>query len=41
MAQVQQYLDADTRENYAEGRLDVRVDQILGEIRDLSIAGTV
>ncbi|SLM39010.1 BAR domain [Lasallia pustulata] len=41
MAQVQQYLDADTREQYAQGVLDSRVEQVLGEIRDLSIAGTV
>lgn len=41
MAQVQQYLDADTREQYAEGHLDARVEQVLGEIRGLSIAGTV
>ncbi|KAI9894335.1 MAG: hypothetical protein M1814_003091 [Vezdaea aestivalis] len=38
MAQVQQYLDADTREQYAEGHLDQRVEQVLQEIRDLSIA---
>jgi len=41
MAQVQQYLDADTREQYAEGHLDSKVEQVLQEIRDLSIAGTV
>jgi len=41
MAQVQQYLDADTREEYAQGHLDNRVEQVLQEIRDLSIAGTV
>jgi len=41
MAQVQQYLDADTREQYAQGQLDMRVEQVLQEIRDLSIAGTV
>jgi amphiphysin len=41
MAQVQQYLDADTREQYANGDLDNRVEQVLQEIRDLSIAGTV
>lgn len=41
MAQVQQYLDADTREQYAAGQLDSRVEQVLQEIRDLSIAGTV
>lgn len=41
MAQVQQYLDADTREQYAQGHLDARVEQVLQEIRELSIAGTV
>lgn len=41
MAQVQQYLDADTRDQYASGQLDERVEQALQEIRDLSIAGTV
>ena len=41
MAQVQQYLDADTREQYAQGMLDGRVEEVLGEIRELSIAGTV
>jgi hypothetical protein len=41
MAQVQQYLDADTREQYASGQLDGRVEQVLQEIRELSISGTV
>ena len=41
MAQVQQFLDADTREQYAQGLLDSRVEEVLGEIRELSIAGTV
>lgn len=41
MAQVQQFLDKDTREQYANGELDGRVEQVLQEIRDLSIAGTV
>ncbi|KAM3065621.1 BAR adaptor protein Hob3 [Clarireedia jacksonii] len=41
MAQVQQYLDADTREQYAQGQLDSRVEQVLQEIRELSISGTV
>ncbi|KAI9796179.1 MAG: BAR adaptor protein Hob3 [Candelina submexicana] len=41
MAQVQQYLDADTRDQYAQGHLDSRVEEVLQEIRDLSIAGTV
>ncbi|THX59499.1 BAR-domain-containing protein [Aureobasidium pullulans] len=41
MAQVQQYLDPDTRDQYANGNLDTRVEQILQEIRELSIAGTV
>ena len=41
MAQVQQYLDADTRDQYAQGHLDSRVEQVLQEIRELSISGTV
>lgn len=41
MAQVQQYLDAETRDQYAKGDLDNRVEEVLQEIRDLSIAGTV
>ncbi|KAK4937425.1 BAR adaptor protein Hob3 [Elasticomyces elasticus] len=41
MAQVQQYLDPDTRDQYARGDLDNRVEQVLSEIRDLTIAGTV
>lgn len=41
MAQVQQYLDADTREQYAQGQLDSKVEQVLQEIRELSISGTV
>ena len=41
MAQVQQYLDQDTRDLYADGVLDQKVEQVLNEIRDLSIAGTV
>jgi len=41
MAQVQQYLDKDTREQYAEGHLDARVEEVLQEIRGLSISGTV
>jgi len=41
MAQVQQYLDPDTREQYAQGHLDSNVEQVLAEIRELSIAGTI
>jgi len=41
MAQVQQYLDASTRDQYANGDLDARVEDVLGQIRELSIAGTV
>ena len=41
MAQVQQYLDKDTREQYASGNLDARVEEVLQEIRGLSITGTV
>lgn len=39
MAQVQQYLDADVRDQYAQGHLDARVEQVLQEIKELSIAG--
>ncbi len=41
MAQVQQFLDADMREQYASGELDTRVEQVLQEIRELSISGTM
>ncbi|KAH8602464.1 protein hob3, partial [Bisporella sp. PMI_857] len=41
MAQVQQYLDPDTREQYAQGQLDTRVEEVLEEIRGLSISGAV
>ncbi|KAI9677512.1 MAG: BAR adaptor protein Hob3 [Caeruleum heppii] len=41
MAQVQQYLERETREEYAAGVLDSKVEGVLQEIRDLSIAGTV
>jgi len=41
MAQVQQYLEPETRDQYAEGVLDQRVETVLQEIRDLSIAGTI
>ncbi|TKA76573.1 hypothetical protein B0A55_04060 [Friedmanniomyces simplex] len=41
MAQVQQYMDASTRDQYASGELDARVEDVLGQIRELSIAGTV
>jgi len=41
MAQVQQYLEKETRDQYAEGVLDQRVEEVLEEIRGLSIAGTV
>jgi amphiphysin len=37
LAQVQQYLDASTREEYASGQLDSRVEQVLLQMRDLSI----
>ncbi|KAK9447697.1 uncharacterized protein V1518DRAFT_376023 [Limtongia smithiae] len=39
MAQVQQYLDPSTREEYAGGYLDTRVEQVLQGMRDLSITG--
>lgn len=35
------YLDASTRDQYANGDLDARVEDVLGQIRELSIAGTV
>ena len=41
MAQVQQYLDSDTREQYAQGHLDSKVEEVLAEIRELSITGTI
>ena len=41
MAQVQQYMEPETRDEYASGQLDNKVEQILQEIRDLSISGSV
>ena len=41
MAQVQQYLEPETRDQYANGELDNKVEEVLQQIRDLSIAGTV
>lgn len=41
MAQVQQHLDPDTREQYASGILDNKVEDVLAEIRGLSIVGTI
>lgn len=35
------YLDPQTRDQYASGELDQRVEDVLGQIRELSIAGTV
>ncbi|GMM44172.1 amphiphysin-like protein [Pichia kluyveri] len=37
LAQVQQYLDPSTRDEYASGQLDVRIDQMLEEMRRLNI----
>lgn len=37
LAQVQQYLDANTRDEYANGQLDSKVEQVLLEMKDLSI----
>lgn len=37
LAQVQQYLDPATRDDYANGQLDVRIDQMLDEMRRLNI----
>ncbi len=39
MAQVQQYLEAETREQYANGQLDSEVEQTLQQMRELSITG--
>ena len=41
MAQVQQYLEPETRDQYAQGVLDQRVEEVLQEIRELSITGAV
>lgn len=41
MAQVQQYLEPETRDQYAQGQLDQRVEEVLQQIRELSISGTV
>ncbi|KAF5113186.1 hypothetical protein DV495_003344 [Geotrichum candidum] len=38
LAQVQQYLDAASREEYATGHLDDRVEQVLQEMHELQIA---
>lgn len=37
LAQVQQYLDASTREEYATGALDNRVEEVLQNMKELSI----
>ncbi|VVT45577.1 uncharacterized protein SAPINGB_P000799 [Magnusiomyces paraingens] len=37
LAQVQQYLDASTREEYATGALDNRVEEVLQSMKELSI----
>ena len=39
MAQVQQYLDPSVRDEYAQGTLDQKVEDILQQMRELSIAG--
>lgn len=43
LAQIQQYLDASTREEYATGHLDNRVEEVLQNMKELSITslGTV
>ncbi|KAI9779274.1 MAG: BAR adaptor protein Hob3 [Peltula sp. TS41687] len=41
MAQVQQYLDPETREAYASGQLDASIEQTLQDLRNLNISGTV
>lgn len=38
IAQVQQYIDASIRDEYAEGRLDARVEEVLEEMKSLEIA---
>ncbi|KAA8909753.1 hypothetical protein TRICI_004402 [Trichomonascus ciferrii] len=38
LAQIQQYLDASTRDEYANGQLDSKVEQVLLNMKDLSIA---
>jgi amphiphysin len=40
-SRLNRYLDASTRDQYASGDLDARVEDVLGQIRELSIAGTV
>lgn len=40
-SRFRRYLDASTRDQYASGDLDARVEDVLGQIRELSIAGTV
>jgi amphiphysin len=40
MAQVQQYLEPQVREDYAQGALDQKVETVLQQMRDLSIAGS-
>lgn len=40
MAGVQEYLPKDTREEYSEGRMDERVEEVLQEVRNLSICGS-
>lgn len=37
LAQIQQYLDPATRDEYANGQLDVRIDQMLDEMRKLNV----
>lgn len=37
LAQIQQYLDASTREEYATGQLDNKVEEVLNSMQELSI----
>lgn len=37
LAQVQQYLDPNTRDQYANGQLDMEIDQLLAQMRQLNI----
>jgi len=40
MAGVQEYLPKSTRDEYSEGKMDERVEEVLQEVRNLSICGS-
>ena len=40
MAAVQEYLPKSTRDEYSEGKMDERVEEVLQEVRNLSICGS-